>query len=110
MRLKMNDQNNYIIIPETIRYDERIKANYKLLYGEICILADKKGYCTKSYSYFANIYQVSNETISKWIYQLKKYGYISTIINYDTLQRIIIVNKFDDIYKNLKLINKKAKQ
>lgn len=66
----------YAIIPADVRYDKRLKPNAKLLYGEITSLTNKEGYCWADNTYFANLFEVSNETISRWVSQLVKYGYI----------------------------------
>ena len=67
----------YAIIPANVRYDKMLTPNAKLLYGEITALCNKEGYCWASNSYFANLYEVSNQAISKWINQLEKLGYVS---------------------------------
>jgi len=72
----MEQPNYYSIIPANVRYDKRLKANEKLLYGEITSLANAKGYCYASNGYFAELYDASTETISRWISNLKKLGYI----------------------------------
>ncbi|XJS09709.1 helix-turn-helix domain-containing protein [Aerococcaceae bacterium WGS1372] len=72
----------YSIIPATVRYDKELKANEKLLYGEITALSQAQGYCWASNSYFANLYHVSKETVSRWISKLEKKGYISTKVVY----------------------------
>ena len=72
----------YAIIPANVRYDTDLKANAKLLYGEITALCNEKGYCWASNSYFAELYKVSNETISRWISQLIKKGYLNSQIIY----------------------------
>lgn len=72
----------YAIIPAVIRYDESITPNAKLLYGEITALCNEKGYCWASNKYFANLYGVSNVSISKWINQLAEAGYIDSTIAY----------------------------
>ena len=67
----------YAIIPATVRYDDSVPANAKLLYGEISALADDAGYCCASNQYFANLYKVSERAISSWIASLKKGKYIA---------------------------------
>lgn len=72
--------NYYAIIPSDVRYDKRLKANCKLLYGEITALSNKEGHCWASNNYFAELYSVTPQAISKWIKQLNDFDYIS--INY----------------------------
>lgn len=74
--------NYYSIIPATVRYDKDLKANEKLLYGEITALAQMQGYCWASNGYFAELYGVSKETVSRWISKLDKKGYIRTKVLY----------------------------
>lgn len=66
----------YAVIPANVRYDKRLKANEKLLFGEITSLSNKKGYCWASNKYFADLYGVTNQAVSKWIKDLKDIGYI----------------------------------
>lgn len=66
----------YAIIPADVRYDKRLKANEKLLFAEITSLTNKKGCCWASNKYFADLYGVTNQAISKWIKELKDNGYI----------------------------------
>ena len=72
----------YAIIPAFVRYDTNLTANAKLMYGEITALCNEKGYCFATNKYFADLYSVSNVSISKWINQLKDYGYIKVKIIY----------------------------
>lgn len=67
----------YAVIPANVRYDNSISNLCKLLYGEITSLCDSSGVCTAGNDYFANIYDVKNETISRSIKRLKVNGYIS---------------------------------
>ena len=67
----------YAIIPADIRYDKRLKPNAKLLYGEITALCNERGYCWAMNTYFADLYEVKKETISRWIAQLKEFEYIT---------------------------------
>ena len=93
-----NEQPNYYaILPSSVRYDNRLKANEKLLYSEITALSNKTGLCYATNKYFADLYEVENETISRWISHLKELNYIDIEIVYknDTKEidkRIIKIN------------------
>src|SRR5699024_10133424 len=79
----MNDKKSYYaIIPANVRYDESLTPNAKLLYGEITALCNQEGYCWASNSYFSELYGVKKETISRWISDLVKGGYIKTKLIY----------------------------
>lgn len=69
-------KNYYAIIPANVRYDRELPPNAKLLYGEITALSNEKGYCWASNSYFAELYKVHNNSISRLISQLEKKNYI----------------------------------
>lgn len=72
----MNTPTFYAIIPANVRYCKGLKANAKLLYGEITALCNRDGFCWAENSYFAQLYEVSEETISRWISDLKRFGFI----------------------------------
>lgn len=72
----------YAVIPATVRYDKRIPANAKLLYGEITALCNQSGLCWAKNTYFANLYEVNNRTIQGWINSLLNAGYIRRDIQY----------------------------
>ena len=72
----------YAIIPANVRYDKDLTPNAKLLYGEITALCNEKGFCWASNSYFANLYEVSNKSVSTWINQLAERGYVKTQLIY----------------------------
>lgn len=77
-----NKPNFYAIIPADVRYDKRLTPNAKLLYGEITALCNDKGYCWASNRYFAELYDVSQTSISKWVNQLIEFNYIKSKIIY----------------------------
>ena len=60
-----NRANYYAIIPAKVRYDRNLKPAEKILYGELTALSNKNGYCHAQNRYFANLYNVRNETVSR---------------------------------------------
>ncbi len=72
--------NYYAIIPANVRYDDELKPNEKLLYGEITALSQRDGKCWATNSYFAKLYGVSTVCVSWWIRKLKEKGYIDSVI------------------------------
>ena len=84
----MTDKPNYYaIIPAKVRYSS-LKPNAKLLYGEITALSNKLGYCFASNTYFADLYSVSKNTVSRWLSDLKKLGFINIMIERDNNNQI----------------------
>tara|TARA_R100001163_G_C5065592_1_gene203600 strand:+ start:2516 stop:3220 length:705 start_codon:yes stop_codon:yes gene_type:complete len=107
------DRGYYAIIPANVRYDESLTPNAKLLYGEITALCNERGYCWATNGYFAELYNVSKVSVSKWIGNLKDAGYISIEMEQDKgtkqiLSRYIrLVN--DPIKENLNTPQRKVK-
>lgn len=74
--IMIEQPNFYATIPATVRYSKDISNGAKLLYGEITALCNKKGYCWASNAYFAELYNNSNKTISRWVSELEASGFI----------------------------------
>lgn len=75
----MNNENKigyYAIIPATVLFNEKIKANEKLLYAIITVLSNKEGYCFASNSYLGKLLNAKPHTISKWVSHLKELGFV----------------------------------
>ena len=95
-----------------VRYDDRLKANEKIMYSEITALSNKYGYCSASNTYFANLYNVHKDTISDWINNLKKYGYVKIVLERKdgtkqiNKRKIYINNSYVD--KNIEHIGENA--
>jgi hypothetical protein len=78
----MKEQPNYYgIITAEVRYDKNLPANAKLLYSEITALCNKEGYCYATNGYFADLYQVSDRSITFWLQKLAQCGYIDLQID-----------------------------
>ena len=73
----------YAIIPANVRYDERLPANAKLLYGEITALCNARGCCWATNEYFAELYDTTERSVSNWIAVLVECGYIESKVEYD---------------------------
>tara|TARA_R110002110_G_scaffold134699_1_gene318193 strand:+ start:988 stop:1611 length:624 start_codon:yes stop_codon:yes gene_type:complete len=78
----MEKPNYYAILSAEVRYDNRLRPNVKLLYAEITALCDMNNQCFASNRYFSELYGKSKGSISGWINELVKYGYISTEYTY----------------------------
>lgn len=75
----MSDKPSYYaILTADVRYDKNLKSSEKLLYAEITALTNAKGKCFASNGYFAELYNVSKTSVSNWVSNLAKQGYIKT--------------------------------
>ena len=77
-----NKKNYYAVIPAEVRYSKNLKPNEKLMYGELTALANDKGYCYASNLYFSNLYNAKKNTISRWVSNLAKNGFIDVKLIY----------------------------
>lgn len=82
------NKNYYAIIPAFVRYDKRLPMLSRFLYGELTALCNEKGYCWASNRYFAELYEVSIETISRYIAKLKEFGIGEAIFIHNLAFRI----------------------
>ncbi|ATV64528.1 helix-turn-helix domain-containing protein [Fusobacterium pseudoperiodonticum] len=93
----------YGILPANVRYDKNLKPMEKIMYSELTALSNKNGYCNATNSYFAELYEVSKNTVSLWISDLEKAGYIKTKLIYEVGTKIIKERRIyiaDPITKN----------
>lgn len=74
--MSKNKPSYYAILPSNVRYDNRLNANEKIMYSEITALTQSTGQCWASNRYFADLYKVTPQAISKWIKKIEKLGYI----------------------------------
>ncbi|HFQ0713911.1 helix-turn-helix domain-containing protein [Enterococcus faecium] len=104
----------YAIIPANVRYDQRLKPNTKLLYGEITALCNERGFCWAGNEYFADLYGVNKETISRWVSDLIKFGYLNREIIYkegtnQIINRYLRINQYPIDEKRNTPIDEKVK-
>lgn len=79
----MERPNYYGILPANVRYDKNLKPMEKIMYVELTALANKNGYCNATNSYFAELYEVGKNTVSLWINNLERAGYLKIEIIYE---------------------------
>lgn len=105
MANKSTHKGYYAIIPANVRYDNHLKDKAKLIYGEITALANEKGYCWASNSYFAELYGVTKETVSRLIKDLIENGYIEIEMIYEGKE---IIERRIYLAKSQYLLTKKS--
>ncbi len=98
----MEQPNYYAVIPANVRYDSGLTPNAKLLYGEISALAQKDGVCYATNKYFAELYNVSQVSISKWINSLVYKKYINFKIIYKEGTKEILNRYLTLVYNPIK--------
>ena len=99
MIIYVNEENKvgyYAVIPSTVLFNKELRANEKLLYAVITVLANKEGYCYASNNYLADLFNSKPHTVSNWISHLNKLGfvYVELIRNdkNEIIQRRIFIN------------------
>lgn len=85
----MKEQPSYYsILTADVRYSTYINDSEKVLFSEITALSNKNGFCSASNKYFAELYNVNKDTISRRINKLKTNGFIDVEIEYKDKQII----------------------
>ncbi len=67
---------SFSIFANTVKDDNELTFSCRILFAELASLSMKEGYCFAGNSYFANKFEVSISSVSKWIHQLEKKNYI----------------------------------
>lgn len=76
-----NTPSFYAIIPACVRYDKRLSAEAKILYGEISALTNKEGYCWATNGYFRDLYEWSQSSLTRYLKQLTDAGHIRVVVD-----------------------------
>ena len=88
----------WAILPASVRYDERLTANAKLLYAEISALAQADGYCWASNQHLAELFHVDKKTVSRLISKLAEYGYIRVDVERSEAGQVVMRKIFAGLY------------
>ncbi len=85
-----------------------------MLYGEITALCNERGFCWAGNEYFADLYGVNKETISRWVSDLIKFGYLNREIIYkegtnQIINRYLRINQYPIDEKRNTPIDEKVK-
>lgn len=106
MQQEKQNPNYFAILTANVRYDKTLKANEKLLFAEISSLTHVTGRCWATNKYFSELFGVSTTSISKWISNLIKRGYLDSKMIYDkksekTAKRYLTIVKggVEDMFK-----------
>lgn len=100
----MSTPNYFGILPASVRYDKKLSSSQKLLYSELTALTNKQGYCFAKNSYFADLYDVAKETVSRWVSKLEESGYVKVVLireNKEIIERRIFINQSTPIDNNV---------
>jgi len=72
----MNNTNNFIIIPPTVLYDERLNFTEKALYGLLFGLTQKEGFCFASNEYISGVINVEIRSVQRMLERLENFELI----------------------------------
>jgi len=94
MKEILNSKANYdITIPANVRFDLRLNANGKLLYGELCAIGGIGKEFAITNQYLASLYHVTVRSISLWLTQLSECDYLTISIVPGTKKRLLKLTK-----------------
>lgn len=74
--MKQERPGYWAVLPASVRYDETLPPNAKLIYAEISALAQIDGYCWASNQYLAELFGIDKKTASRLVTKLAERGYI----------------------------------
>lgn len=83
--------NEYSKIPNSVRYNQSICSNAKLLYSDILLLCHQNGYCYASNKFLGKGLGVTPRTITRLIKELKDANLISISYTDEHIRRIYLV-------------------
>lgn len=88
----------WAVIPAAVRYDKDLPPNAKLLYGEVTALLDKRGYCYAQNSYFAELFGLSDRSVSRLLAALVERGYLRIDVIRDQSTQEVLERRIYAVY------------
>jgi uncharacterized phage protein (TIGR02220 family) len=84
------DHGYYFVIPANIFHHKDLSANAKLMYGIVSNFCDRYGKCTASNKFFAEAFNKSENTVSRWISELEFYDLLDSFIDFSSGNKRIL--------------------
>lgn len=66
----------YAVIPGEVLFCRELTHGAKVLYGMLTSLCDREGYCWATNDYLAEVFDLSESTVTRWLSQLERLGFI----------------------------------
>ena len=88
----------WAVIPASVRYDQDLPPNAKLLYGEVTALSDKRGYCYAQNGYFSELFSLSERSITRLFAVLVDRGYLRVDVIRDESTQEVLERRIYPIY------------
>lgn len=88
----------WAVIPAGVRYDQELPPNAKLLYGEITALVDKRGYCYAQNAYFAELFGLTDRSVSRLLATLVERGYLRIDVLRDPETQEVVERRIYALY------------
>ena len=81
----MTEGRTYLKLDGAMKNVDSVPPSGRIIYAEVCALAQKEGYCFASNKYFATVYHLTVQSASRLLNMLKKQGFLE--ITYGTDER-----------------------
>ena len=88
----------WAVIPASVRYDQDLPPNAKLLYGEVTALSDKRGYCYAQNGYFSELFSLSERSITRLFAVLVERGYLRVDVTRDESTQEVLERRIYAVY------------
>ncbi len=72
----MTEERTFLKLDGVMKNMESIPPSGRIIYAEVCALAQKEGYCYASNKYFSAVYHLSIQSVSRLLNALKKQGFL----------------------------------